>query len=127
MHPSQLGSEKRRRVDTATRLQGVLRFEFGEELGVFLDGGMGWAKFPAGRIGGATSEIFGFGKFLFTGQVAGEVVTGVEGFEMIGAAKLLGDPQDFAILGLGGGILALVKERVSEATMAPQSKSVIRP
>ena len=50
-------------------------------------------EFLASRVCGATSEFFCFGKFAQPGQDAGEIVTGVEGFDLIGTAKLLGHAQ----------------------------------
>ena len=83
------------------------------------------AEFLPSALGGAAGEVFGFGEFSFAGEVAGEIVAGVEGFEMIGAAEFLGDPKDFAIFGFGSGVAALVEQRVSEAAMASHRKSVI--
>ena len=40
-----------------------------------------------GGIGGAAGEVFGFDEFAGAGKVAGEVVPGIESFEMIGAAQ----------------------------------------
>jgi len=50
-------------------------------------------KGPAGRIGGAAGRISPREVWI-RGEVAGEIVTGVQGFKVIRAAQFLGDPED---------------------------------
>src|SRR5438067_109900 len=97
--------------DHASRLsEGIFGFELGEKLRVFFSDGMIRAELAAGGIGGAAGEVFGFGKLSQSGKVTGEIVTGIEGFHVIGPAQFLGDAEHFAILGPGGGVVGLVKE-----------------
>src|SRR5205807_4379371 len=61
----------------------------------------------------------------FPDEVAGEIVAGIERFDVVGAAEFLGYSQDLTVFGLGCGVVTLVKERVSETAMAAHGKSVV--